>query len=233
MKLHCPDCGQPIDAADINLATRLAKCRRCNAVFGFGDSIESENRRPPEVAPLVSVSKRLHIDDFAGVLRIRWRWFSGMFLFLAFFCVAWDSFLIFWYSIAFTQKGVPWLIVVFPVAHVAVGIGLTYFTIAGFVNSTTVEVGQEKLSVRHFPLPWGGNRTIPAADIVQLHCEQKTSRNDNTTTFTYNLFATLKTGTRIKLLSGFTDPGEPKMLEQVIEKRLQIRNLPVVGEYRG
>jgi hypothetical protein len=233
MKLHCPDCGQLIAAEDINLSTRLAKCRHCNAVFGFGDSLETENRRAPEIKPILPKSKRLKVEDFAGVLRIHWRWFSAGFIFLAFFCVAWDSFLIFWYSMALTMKHVPWLMVVFPVAHVAVGIGLTYAVLAGFLNSTTVEVGQNELSIRHFPLPWSGNRVLSAGEIKQIHCEQKISRNNNSTSMAYSLYATLQSGVKLQLASGFTDPGEPKMIERLIEERLGIKDVRVVGEYRG
>ena len=127
-----------------------------------------------------------------------------------------------------------WIMIVFPIGHLAVGIGLTYATLAGFLNSTAVEVGQGELSVRHFPLPWGGNRTLAAGQIVQLHCEQKLSnKNQNSSNIVYNLYATLNGGTRLQLLSGFSDVAEPRLIEQLIEERLQIQNRAVVGEYRG
>jgi hypothetical protein len=48
----------------------------------------------------------------AGVWRASWRWFTPSVIFLVFFCIAWDSFLIFWYSMAFNSKHVPWIAVV-------------------------------------------------------------------------------------------------------------------------
>jgi hypothetical protein len=233
MKLHCPDCGQPISAEDINLDTSLAKCRRCNSVFSFSDSLKTQSRQAPQIKPVYPRSNRIRVEDFAGVLRIRYRWFTPGHIFLAFFCIAWDSFLIFWYTTALTQKHTPWLMIVFPVAHLAVGIGLTYLTLAGFVNSTTVTLGQEQLSVRHSPFPWPGNRTLPTLQILQLFCDRNVSYNrDNGTNVSYNLYAVLANDVKIRLLSGFTDVSEPRMIEHLIEERLRLSNRAVEGEFR-
>ena len=56
---------------------------------------------------------------------------------------------------------------------------------------------------------------------------------NNGVTWTYDLFATLTDGHKLKLLSGFNDPTEPRLIEQRIESHLRIANQPVVGEYRG
>jgi hypothetical protein len=239
MKLHCPECGQPIPAADINLSTLLAKCGRCDAVFDFRAAVPAGERHPPggppplpPITPLLPKSNRFRVEEFGGVLRIHYRWFTPVYIFLAFFCVAWDGFLIFWYSIALGTRA-PWIMAVFPIVHVAVGLGLTYATLAGFLNSTTVEVGQGSISIRHFPLPWKGNRTLASDQVVQLHCEQKRSQSKNGVSITYDLFATMAGGEKLKLLGGFTDPAEPKQLEIQIERHLRIPNRSVVGEYRG
>ena len=110
---------------------------------------------------------------------------------------------------------------------------IAYAVIAGFLNTTLVEVGQNELSVRHFPLPWAGNRVLAAGEISQIHCEQRISRNNNSTSTAYGLFATLKSGVKLQLASGFTDPAEPKTIERLIEERLGIKDVRVVGEYRG
>jgi hypothetical protein len=123
--------------------------------------------------------------------------------------------------------------IVFPVAHLAVGIGLTYLTLAGFVNSTTVTLGQEQLSVRHSPFPWPGNRTLPTLQILQLFCDRNVSYNrDNGTNVSYNLYAVLANDVKIRLLSGFTDVSEPRMIEHLIEERLRLSNRAVEGEFR-
>jgi hypothetical protein len=237
MNLFCPKCGRPIPVDDVNLTSGLARCRACNNLFNVGASLTPPPAPParfdPAITPILPISRRLRIDEFAGVLRIHWRWFAATYIFMAFFCVAWDSFLVFWYSMAFGHDGAPWIMKVFPIAHVAVGVGLTYATLCGFLNATTVTAGQDALTVRHGPLPWSGNRTLPAGSIRQIHCEQRHSSNNNRVTWTYDLFATLNDGQKVKLLSGFNDPTEPRLIEQRIEAHLRIQPQPVVGEYRG
>jgi hypothetical protein len=225
---------------DVNLVTGLARCRACNNLFNAGALLPAAPPPPPAaraapgVTPIVPASRRLHISEFGGVLRIHWRWFAASYIFLAFFCVAWDSFLIFWYSMAFGDAHAPWIMKVFPIGHVAVGVGLTYATLCGFLNATTVTAGQDALTVSHGPLPWSGNRTIPAVSIRQIHCEQRRANNNNRgVAWSYDLFATLGDGRKVKILSGFNDPSEPRLIEQRIESHLRIANQPVVGEYRG
>jgi hypothetical protein len=239
MTLFCPKCGRPIPVEDVNLATALARCRACNNLFNVS-SILPQTPPPaaaapdPRTQPILSVPRRFHMTEFAGNLTIHWRWFNPIYFFLAFFCVAWDSFLVFWYSMALTSHDAPWIMIIFPVAHVAVGVGLTYATLCGFLNATTLTISHDALSIRHGPLPWSGNRTHPAAAIRPIHCEQSRSTSrDSGTTYTYNLFATLTDGQKLKLLSGFSDPSEPRLLEQKIESHLRIPNQHVVGEYRG
>ena len=227
----------------MNLQTALAKCSGCNGVFNFRDAVGSQQRlsgrpaaRPgslagPSGGGLVARPNRIKVEEFGQALTLRWRWLRPVHFFLLFFCIAWDSFLIFWYSMAFGSHGqVPWLMVVFPVAHVAVGVGLTYTVLTGFINHTTVEVANYMLTIRHGPLPWRGNRSLPAAQIRQLFCEE---RRGNKGAVTYALSAMLADGQKLNLLGGFDEPDEPRYLEQLLEQRLRIQPQAVAGELRA
>lgn len=90
-----------------------------------------------------------------------------MFIFLAFFCLAWNAFLVVGLSESQEETPMLWLFLLFPIVHVAVGVGLTYYTLAGFLNFTEVTVRGGTLTVRQGPLPWKGNRTLSAIDLAQ------------------------------------------------------------------
>jgi hypothetical protein len=45
MKLFCPQCGQPIDGAQINIDKTLAVCGACGEVFNFADRIPARKRK--------------------------------------------------------------------------------------------------------------------------------------------------------------------------------------------
>src|SRR5690606_5247899 len=91
---------------------------------------------------LATLPDWLRVGQGGGGLVFTRRWFQPVFLFLAFFCLMWDGFLVVWYGIAFatlgTAKGPGLMMFVFPLIHVAVGVGLTYYTICGFFNRTEV-----------------------------------------------------------------------------------------------
>ena len=230
MQLHCPSCGTLIPASDINLDRALAKCQACNAVL----DLEEELRRQSKVKktrPRIPQAPGILLEDTGQGMRLSYRWFSPLFIFLAFFCFAWDSFLVFWYSIVFFANG-PWIWIMaaFPVLHLAVGVGLTYYTLAGFLNSTVLDVGQEELRVRHGPLPWRGNRTLPTQNIEQLYCQKKFTQTNENQSCWYSVHAVLKGGRQVPLLTGLQDRERALFIEQIVEEYLGLEDQPVGGE---
>lgn len=237
MQIQCKACRSKVAAEDVNLERGLAKCRACQAIFAFADQVKGADQPRPvprergEVAP----PKSIKIHEWGSSLVITRRWFTPAAFFLAFFCVAWDAFLIFWYSMAVSGDGPPgafrWIMMIFPIAHVVVGIGLTYFTLALFLNRTKIEAERGRLTVRHRPLPWAGNHDLSTDDLDQLYCKEKVrygkhgSRHE-----TYQLMAVTRGGGQIKLLSGLNEADQAISIEQAIERHLGIEDRPVRGE---
>ena len=234
MKLFCPDCGHLIPAGDVNIGTGLAKCAKCNSVFNIAQRMTTQGDvaglREKELLPQ---PPEMRVEELGLDWRIRWRWFNVGYIGLLVFCIAWDSFLIFWYKMAFTSSHVPWIMVVFPVGHVAVGVGLTYAVLCGFLNTTTIERSGYEIRLTNGPIPTLGNRRISVHDIVQLFCERTQSKSrNNGTQETYTLLAVMRDGSRIKLLSN-KSAGHVKFLEREIERRLGLKDQPVAGEMAG
>lgn len=227
MKILCPSCHVPVAAEDVALETGLAKCRTCNSVFRFDDLPELA-RSLVRPRPRVEKPNSLVTWDDGYGLTLQYRWFSPKFVFMAFFCLFWDGFLLFWYLMAFGSGNL--LMLLFPLIHVAAGIGITYWTLAGFLNTTTVAIDGNRLRVSHHPLPWGRAVEMQLFEVKQLFCEEKISRGKNGPSYTYSLVALLATGERRKLVSGLDTPEIPLYLEQHAEEWLEIRDEPVTGE---
>ncbi len=234
MQLNCESCGEPIAAEDVNLERAMAKCRACNAVFSFAERLPATPGQPDRGE--VGQPERIKLHDAGAEVVFSWRWFRAAYLFLVFFAIAWDAFLIFWYSMAVSDKGPPgemrWLMIVFPLAHVAVGVGLTYFVIAAFFNRTEVRLTAERLTVHHGPLPWPGNRDLACDDLSKLYCSEDVRRGRHGTMTRYTLNALLQDGKKVTLLSGLEEFEEALFLEQQIEARLSIPDRRVPGEIR-
>ena len=89
--------------------------------------------------------------------------------------------------------------IVFPIAHLAVGVGLTYSTLAGFLNRSHVVIDRDTFSVSHGPLPWLGNLRVPVSQVKQLYCKAKPGKQNSGPT--YQLSVILKDGRKKDLLS--------------------------------
>ncbi|MDX1948808.1 MAG: hypothetical protein SFU86_25695 [Pirellulaceae bacterium] len=235
MPIHCKSCGKPIPAADVNIELAIAKCQACDAVFSFLDDIGGHPGRPPR--PRVPLPKRFKVDAWGRELTITRSWFTHAVWFLIFFCAFWDGFLVVWYAaglgMLWQANGMQWgalVMLLFPVIHVAVGVGLTYYLLCAFVNRTVIRVSQGELSVRHGPLPWPGNTRLPTADIQQLFCSESVRRNRRSTTASYEVQALLTSGEKKKLLTGLDDLDHALFIEQTLEQHLEIEDLPVPGE---
>lgn len=231
MHLTCPSCGREIRSDDINIQMAMAKCAACHAVFGFADKIEGAGTATGP-KPQVELPKRFSVQMDPDGLVITRRWFSPVVFFLLFFCVFWDGFLLVWYFMAFTQNG-PLMMKLFPLLHVAVGLGLTYATLTAFVNKTTIRVNYTEIAVRHGPLPWPGNKSLPRSEVEQLFCQEKMSRGESGYSSNYEVGTIGMGGKRDKIVTGLTSPEQALFIEQQIEGYLGIRDRPVAGEMRG
>lgn len=170
------------------------------------------------------------VHEMGSRLRVTWRWFSPAILFLVFFCVFWDGFLVFWYGVAF-REGAPLIMKIVPLLHVLVGLGLTYGALCGLINRTTIEAVGGYLTVRHGPLPVPGNRRVEVHELAQLFVTEKIHHSRKTgISHTYTLWAKLTSGRRIKILPRIGEPDQAIFFEQQIERYLGIRDEPVRGE---
>jgi hypothetical protein len=176
--LTCPSCGAKTSRD--GSSDRLV-CEYCGNEHILGQA----NR--PALRPEIQQPANVLVENDRQVARLIQRWFSSKYIPMAFFAIAWDSFLFFWYSTAF-RTGAPWIMVVFPLAHVAVGIGITYSTIAGFINRTVLEVSRDEIGVWFEPLPWLGEKTVKTREVIQFYCKEKVVHAKNGTQTQYELY---------------------------------------------
>jgi hypothetical protein len=173
------------------------------------------------------IPDHFEIDDSGGMLRIQWKWPRLIAVALAFFAVAWNAFLVAWYSGALAQGDRSRALLLFPIPHVVVGLVLPYLALAYFLNSTFIEVEGGELRVRHRPVPFPGNRTLTATDVRQLFSIERQGRKGGVT---FDVMARLASDRETKLVSGLTTEREARFIEERIESRLGLVDQPVSGE---
>lgn len=245
--LQCPSCGAraAFYAGDpgfkcqycgnehlFNLPTGPAPVEggRRDAGAGRRDDADSAGQKSLP-RPQLSRPSAVTLQQQAGRLTLKRRWLTWKVVPMAFFCVFWDGFLCFWYSIALASPNGPAvMMLLFPLLHVAAGVVLTYTLFANLFNHTTIQVDRERFAVQHDPVPWPGEIKIPVQDLKQLYCKKKVSHGRNSTSVTYTLSAVLRDGTEKKLLTGLESPDVAGFIEQSIEKWLNIPDQRVTGE---
>lgn len=189
---------------------------------------------PAVEVPEVPIPERFKVVRTANELTVSWRWWQPQFVFLLFFVIAWDAFLLFWYFGLPASGGL--IFKIFPIAHVAVGVGLTYYVLTGFANKTTISVGQGRLTVRHGPLPWRGNRTLARDEVKQLfvaEIEHRATSNNSATvriTKSYDLCALLDSGREVRLLKRLDNVPQAQYLERTFEDHMGIEDRRIAGE---
>ncbi len=176
----------------------------------------------------MGLPEKFEFVDHGSHIEITRKWFGSQFLFLTGFVIFWCGFLFFWYSSV--PADAPLLMTLFPIGHVAVGIGLGYYVLAGWLNRTTIVASHQQLGVRHSPIPWFGAKDIAASDLKQLYAKEKVSRSRNSTSVTYEVRAVTHSGKNVKIVSGLENQEQAFFIEQKIEHYLGIENVAVRGE---
>ena len=232
MQIKCAKCGSLLRAEDVNLDALLGKCRACNEVFSIADQAPFTPLMARKLKTDVAMPSKFRVEGDVSGLTISYRWFTPAAFFLLFFCIGWDSFLVFWYAMALGHGAGPmqWIAIVFPIAHVAVGVGLSWLVLAMFLNTTTIRVNYEQLTIRSGPVPFFGNKRLAAADIQQLYCDESVTRNENTTSRQFLVNVRTIDGRKIKLITGLNERDQALFIEQQIERFLDIKDEPMPGE---
>jgi len=226
LELKCKNCGAQLSLMDYSAQLMAARCPQCHTLFAIaGMNHPSQMILRPEVA----MPKNFRVEQALHTLKITRRWFGYHAYLILFFAICWNSFVIVWQIIAISSG--HWSMSLFGMLHTGVGLFLIYFVVALFINSTVFKTSQHEIVVKSGPLPWKGNLTIASGEIVQLYCVEKISHRKNSSSAHYRVEAVLQGNSRRTIVSGLTDADQALFIEQQIEKYLNLRDVPVVGEY--
>lgn len=233
LTLQCPSCGA---RSIFPPGGERFTCQYCGNehIFNLPSRADRAAAAPgKEVLPRPWIPRPDHIkfEKRPDSIRLLRRWYSLKALPMAFFCIFWDGFLCFWYSIALTSpKGPQITMLVFPLLHLAVGVGITYSVIATFLNRTTIKVDRQWFIVQHDPVPWPGEVKVPVRELDQIYCQEEVTHTKRSSSTSYTLSAVLKDGRKKTLLTGLDSPEVAAFIEQQVEGWLNIEDRRVVGE---
>ena len=199
MEFHCPECGLPIEVADLAPAQGLAVCRFCEKSHPLAACQAAVPYEQRNIVPELAVPKGVRLEETMDGFRLTLSTRSG----IAFFLV---PFTLFWaggslggiygtqiakgeFSLVMSLFGIPFL------AGSVVLIALTVMTVWG---RCVVELAGSKFSIRTGAL--GVYRTQSAAwdDVVSCRLTEATSRGRSSYTTTYQVEVEVEGGKPLK-----------------------------------
>lgn len=246
MKIYCESCGSEIPAANINLQDRIAKCESCNNIFSISkllDGIAPPKQSSQESSGYyqksdVPLPKGVTVEqDYEG-LKITRKWFNLTAIFLTIFCLFWDGFMVMWFAISISTGAYE--MAAFGSIHAIVGICITYWCIALYLNKTTITVSSYLIKVHHSPLPFPGSKEHNIDQLNQVFIKERvrTSHSSgeyssSSRYYTYDIYILDGNNKETKILSNLNDKSQALYIEQEIEKYLDIEDRYVPGSIRG
>ena len=234
MELHCPNCHSTIPAADINIQEMAAKCGRCQQVFFFDrDGLKPvSSRQEPKAA--IELPDGMKVSRLLGELEISYVWRRSASGFLTFFAIFWNLMLLPFVAIAIWQG--EYVILLFCGLHLLIGVGLLYYTLATFLNTTFVTVTPSELHIQHRPLPspFHRNRILSSRQIAQLFIKKYANgRTNGQPNWAFAVEALLQNQANVRLVGGLKTADFALYLEQEIERFLHIEDRKVAEEWEG
>jgi hypothetical protein len=224
--IACQACAAPLDPESTSRIQDSLTCRFC----GAWNRVAGAKPLPPPRIPL-DRPPRIRVADDGRATRWTRVWWSPAAFVLLVFALFWNALVVVVFA-AFQRSSAPLLFRMFPLIHLGVGLFLFYLSIAALLNRTVLEVDADRtLSVRHGPLPWPGRVTLDSGDVTQVYVVENVRTGERSRGTVTELRAIRRGGTRVKLLglSGLTTE-EALYLEQELERRLGLRDVPVLGE---
>jgi len=227
MKIICRSCGNPITADNLDVKGRIATCTSCNRIFDSSAQLSGKRRKKRKK---VALPKNMVMTRDIMHLEIARRWFGWKTIILTFFCLGWSGMMVYWYWRFISEWDTRKM--VFAILNSLVGIILVYLTLAGYLNKTYIRADRDFLVIKHSPLPWFGNRSIPSHELDQLYSKRYGHRTKAGVQYTYDLRARTRSEQDIKLLSNLPKSHPVLFVEQEIERFLNIEDRPVKGEMK-
>jgi hypothetical protein len=166
-----------------------------------------------------TIPEGLDVIPAADGVIIRKLWLTWKTALLGLFAIFWDSFLFFWYSQALSKPNPSLMILVFPLLHVGVGVGITYYVLASLVNKTDIVVSSAGVSVVIGPAPWVGNKTVKAGEITGVMVRERSSNRNSRS---YNVMYADGSRKERRLVTSLSESDQAEFIAQTIRRTMRI-----------
>ncbi len=220
-RLTCKSCGAPLGAEAISERLAVVRCNHCGCVFALETAPAAEHVDPPRRE--VPLPKNMEMFDSGNGLVIRRKWPVAQGLALSGFCVVWLAVCTTIFS-GFRETAGGGIFSLFALIFFGAGAVMGYTGLAMVLNTSTVRVEGQSVTIRHGPLPLRFGAELACPEIEQVYCCRKLTHHENSTRESFQVIALMRSGASRKLLADLDQAEQAIFVEQQIETFLGIRD---------
>ena len=235
----CKHCLAPLPEEALVKGDEVVICDYCSTVH----YMKPEPIEYPDKPKNQPKKKREKPDNFVitqldNGIDITYPWLGKQHRGLLFFAIIWNGFIAFFtvamFGAMFTEGAFEFMILCFMLPFYAVGIGMAWYVLAGFLNSTSIHITEVGIATDYKPIPMLGATTnsVKRDDIDQIYCRRRVAYSStDVPVHVYDLHYVTSSGDDTEFLKGLETLNKAVFIEQTIERIYKIGDRPVDGEY--
>ena len=188
MEFHCPDCGLPIQAADLAPAQGVAVCRFCEKPFPLEACQAAVPFADRNIVPVMTPPKGVDLVETMDGFRLTLSTRSCIAIFLVPFTLVWaGGSLGGIYGTQIAKGEFNWMMSLFGLPFLVGSFFLIALTVMSVAGRTVVELAGGKFSIRTGALGVYRTQSAPWSDVRSCRLTEATQRGRSSYATTYQV----------------------------------------------
>ena len=222
MEFHCPDCGLPIQAADLAPAQGVAVCRFCEKPFPMEACQAAVPFADRNIVPVMTPPKGVDLVETMDGFRLTLSTRSCIAIFLVPFTLVWaGGSLGGIYGTQIAKGEFNWMMSLFGLPFLVGSFFLIALTVMSVAGRTVVELAGGKFSIRTGALGVYRTRSAPWSDVRSCRLTEATRRGRNSYSTTYQVEIKVDGAKDLELSAAGIEREDALWLARFLAARIQ------------
>jgi len=222
VEFHCPDCGLPIQAADLAPSQGVAVCRFCEKPFPMETCQTAVPFADRNIVPVMTPPKGVDLVETMDGFRLTLSTRSCIAIFLVPFTLVWaGGSLGGIYGTQIAKGEFNWMMSLFGLPFLVGSCFLIALTVMSVAGRTIVELAGGKFSIRTGALGVYRTRSAPWSDVRSCRLTEATRRGRNSYSTTYQVEIKVDGAKDLELSAAGIEREDALWLARFLAARIQ------------
>ncbi|MFN5056851.1 MAG: hypothetical protein ACK5FI_02565 [Verrucomicrobiota bacterium] len=222
MEFHCPDCGLPIQAADLAPSQGVAVCRFCEKPFPLEACQAAVPFADRHIVPVMTPPKGVDLVETMDGFRLTLSTRSCIAIFLVPFTLVWaGGSLGGIYGMQIAKGEFNWMMSLFGLPFLVGSVALIGLTVMSVAGRTIVELAGGKFSIRTGALGVYRTQSAPWLEVRSCSLTEATKRGRSSYSTTYQVEFKVDGAKDLRLSAAGVDRENALWLARFLAGRIQ------------